>query len=173
MVDDEMSELEDFTEQLKEIRKNKGIDEKNILSNIKVGVINEKNPQTEPKKTTTPVQIPISTPNTNTIKNPPTNNNNNTEKKNNSNNNNKRDEDNFGCGLFKRGFLKRHKFLDVPTKNNSKKEKVKGKNSNEKKNNCPVDLSNIKSTPGTTTKTNILNTFSDELKQKKNLQKII
>ena len=163
--DDEMPELEDFTEQLKEIRKNKGIDEKNIPSNIKVGVINEKNPQPEPKKTTTPVQIPISTPNTNTNtnKNPPTNNNN-TEKKNNSNNN-KRDEDNFGCGLFKRGFLKRHKFSDEPTKKDTNKEKEKEKKIDEKKNNnTPVDLTHIKSTPETTTKTNIFNNFSDELK---------
>ena len=129
--DDEMPELEDFTEQLKEIRKNKGIDERNIPSSIKVGVINEKNPQPEPKKTNKPIQIPISTPNTNTINSQSTNPNNNTEKKNNSNNN-KRDEDNFGCGLFKRGFLKRHKFSDEPIKNNSNKEKEKSNDEKKK-----------------------------------------
>lgn len=35
---------------------------------------------------------------------------------------NKRDEDNFGCGLFKRGFLKRHNFSeDEPKKENKKR----------------------------------------------------
>ena len=49
--DDEMPELEDFTEQLKEIRKAKGIDEKNIPKNIKIGVIDEKkNSSKEPIK---------------------------------------------------------------------------------------------------------------------------
>ena len=40
--DDKIQELEHFTEQLKEIRKNKGIDVRNIPSNIKIEVINEK-----------------------------------------------------------------------------------------------------------------------------------
>lgn len=50
--DDEMPELEDFTEQLKEIRKAKGIDDKNIPKDIKIGVIDEKknSSKEEPKR---------------------------------------------------------------------------------------------------------------------------
>lgn len=40
--DDEMPKLEDFTEQLKEIRRAKGINGKNIPKDIKIGVIDEK-----------------------------------------------------------------------------------------------------------------------------------
>ena len=106
--DDEMPELEDFTEQLKEISKAKGIDEKNIPKDIKIGVIDEKkNTSKEPIKENK-VQIPITKTKT---EEPP--------KK--TVQDNKRDEDNFGCGLFKRGFLKRHNFSeDVPKKENKK-----------------------------------------------------
>lgn len=53
MSDDEMPELEDLSEQLNEIRKARGIDEKNIPKDIKIGVINEKN--------NNKVNIPITT----------------------------------------------------------------------------------------------------------------
>ena len=165
MSDDEMPELEDFTEQLKEIRKAKGIDEKNVPTDIKVGVINKKNNISNKNNT---VQIPIS-------KDPPTKVNQNIKEQpkttnNNSNNNsNKRDEDNFGCGLFKRGFLKRHHFTDDEPKkntnnNNNIKTKEKEKEKEKEKKNEPIDLTHIKSNPGTTTKTNILNNFNNDLK---------
>ena len=113
--DDEMPELEDFTEQLKEIRKAKGIDEKNIPKDIKIGVIDEKkNTSKEPIKENK-VQIPITKTKT---EEPP--------KK--TVQDNKRDEDNFGCGLFKRGFLKRHNFSeDVPKKKIKKRMRIKRK----------------------------------------------
>jgi hypothetical protein len=151
--DDEMPELEDFSEQLKEIRKAKGIDEKNIPKDIKIGVINEKkNSSKEPIKENK-VQIPIAK-----TEEPP--------KK--SVQDNKRDEDNFGCGLFKRGFLKRHHFSEDEPKKENKKENNKEK---EKKNE-PVDLTYIKSNPGTTTKTNILNNFNNDLKSSQESSKI-
>ena len=56
MSDDEMPELEDLSDQLNEIRKARGIDEKNISKNIKVGVINEKNQNINNNK----INIPIS-----------------------------------------------------------------------------------------------------------------
>ena len=172
--DDEMPELEDFTEQLKEIRKAKGIDEKNVPTNIKVGVIDEKNISTnDSSKKNNTVQIPIST-------NPPPSKPQQTttsQKTQNNNNNNKRDEDNFGCGLFKRGFLKRHNFSeDEPkkTNNNNKSNNFNTSNNNKEKEkkNEPVDLTHIKSNPGTTTKTNILNNFNNDLKSSQESSKI-
>jgi hypothetical protein len=155
--DDEMPELEDFTEQLKEIRKAKGIDDKNIPKDIKIGVIDEKkNSSKEEPKKENKVQIPITKTK---AEEPP--------KK--SVQDNKRDEDNFGCGLFKRGFLKRHNFSeDVPKKENKKENENKEK---EKKDE-PVDLTHIKSNPGTTTKTNILNNFNNDLKSSQESSKI-
>jgi len=171
--DDEMPELEDFTEQLKEIRKAKGIDEKNVPTELKIGVISEKNNNSNTTKNNT-VQIPISTnppQPQKTEKTPPskpqsTNNNN--------KNNNKRDEDNFGFGLFKRGFLKRHNFSeDEPKKNTNNKEKEKPKEKpKEKEKNEPIDLTYIKSNPGTTTKTNVLNDFNKDLKSSQESSKI-
>jgi len=156
--DDEMPELEDFTEQLKEIRKAKGIDEKNIPKDIKIGVIDEKkNTSKEPIKENK-VQIPITKTKT---EEPP--------KK--AVQDNKRDEDNFGCGLFKRGFLKRHNFSeDVPKKENKKENDNKEKEKEKK--NEPVDLTHIKSSPGTTTKTNIINNFNNDLKSSQESSKI-
>ena len=168
--DDEMPELEDFTEQLKEIRKAKGIDEKNVPTDIKVGVIDEKKASNQNKNNT--VQIPIST-----TKTPPQQTNTSTQKttssNSNNNNSNKRDEDNFGCGLFKRGFLKRHNFSDDEQKkktNNNNKEQEKEKEKEKK--NEPIDLTHIKSNPGTTTKTNILNNFNNDLKSNQESSKI-
>ena len=173
--DDEMPELEDFTEQLKEIRKAKGIDEKNVPKEIKIGVINDKNNNDSNKKNT--VQIPISkepppTKETTNKKSNETNNN-----KNNSSNNNKRDEDNFGCGLFKRGFLKRHNFSEEEPKktnnNNPNKSNIKKEEENKKeKKNEPIDLTHIKSNPGTTTKTNVLNNFNNDLKTNQESSKL-
>ena len=173
--DDEMPELEDFTEQLKEIRKAKGIDEKNVPKEIKIGVINDKNNNDSNKKNT--VQIPISKDpppikETTNKKSNETNNN-----KNNSSNNNKRDEDNFGCGLFKRGFLKRHNFSEEEPKktnnNNSNKSNIKKEEENKKeKKNEPIDLTHIKSNPGTTTKTNVLNNFNNDLKTNQESSKL-
>lgn len=156
--DDEMPELEDFTEQLKEIRKAKGIDEKNIPKDIKIGVIDEKkNTSKEPIKENK-VQIPITKTK---AEEPP--------KK--AVQDNKRDEDNFGCGLFKRGFLKRHNFSeDVPKKENKKENDNKEKEKEKK--NEPVDLTHIKSSPGTTTKTNIINNFNNDLKSSQESSKI-
>ena len=171
--DDEMPELEDFTEQLIEIRKAKGIDEKNVPKEIKIGVINDKNNNDSNKKNT--VQIPISkepppTKETTNKKSNETNNN-----KNNSSNNNKRDEDNFGCGLFKRGFLTRHNFSEEEPKknNNSNKSNIKKEEENKKeKKNEPIDLTHIKSNPGTTTKTNVLNNFNNDLKTNQESSKL-
>ena len=157
MSDDEMPELEDFTEQLKEIRKAKGIDQTNVPTELKIGVINEKNNNDSNNKKN--VQIPITKvpSKEETQKSNEANNN-----KNNNSNNKKRDEDNFGCGLFKRGFLKRHNFSeDEPKKTNNnnlnKPNTEKEKEKEKEKKNEPIDLTHIKSNPGTTTKTNILN----------------
>ena len=175
--DDEMPELEDFTEQLKEIRKAKGIDEKNDPTNIKVGVIDEKKNTSNQNKSNT-VQIPITTnktlpPQTQTT-NQKTNNTNTSGST--TNNSNKRDEDNFGCGLFKRGFLKRHHFSDDEpkknTNNNDNNKTTKEKEKEKEKKNEPIDLTHIKSNPGTTTKTNILNNFNNDLKSSQESSKI-
>ncbi len=172
MSDDEMPELEDFTEQLKEIRKAKGIDQTNVPTELKIGVINEKNNNDSINKKN--VQIPITKvpSKEETQKSNEANNN-----KNNNSNNKKRDEDNFGCGLFKRGFLKRHNFSeDEPKKTNNnnlnKPNTEKEKEKEKEKKNEPIDLTHIKSNPGTTTKTNILNNFNNDLKSNQEASKI-
>ena len=172
MSDDEMPELEDFTEQLKEIRKAKGIDQTNVPTELKIGVINEKNNNDSNNKKN--VQIPITKvpSKEETQKSNEANNN-----KNNNSNNKKRDEDNFGCGLFKRGFLKRHNFSeDEPKKTNNnnlnKPNTEKEKEKEKEKKNEPIDLTHIKSNPGTTTKTNILNNFNNDLKSNQEASKI-
>ena len=162
MSDDEMPELEDLSEQLNEIRKARGIDEKNIPKDIKIGVINEKN------NSNNKVNIPISTsppqPQPKPQQKPQP------EQKPKEKTDNKRDEDNFGFGLFKRGFLKRHNFSeDVPKKENKKEN---DNNKEKEKKNEPIDLTHIKSNPGTTTKTNILNNFNNDLKSSQESSKI-
>ena len=160
MSDDEMPELEDLSDQLNEIRKARGIDEKNISKNIKVGVINEKNQINN--NNNNKINIPISnTP-------PPESNNQNKkeEKKSEVKPENKKNEDNAGFSFLKRGFLKRHNFSEEENKNKNKqktetkKEEKKIPNKKEE----PVDLTHIKSNPGTTTKTNVLNNFNKDLK---------
>ena len=111
MSDDEMPELEDLSDQLNEIRKARGIDEKNISKNIKVGVINEKNQINN--NNNNKINIPISnTP-------PPESNNQNKkeEKKPEVKPENKKNEDNAGFSFLKRGFLKRHNFSEEENKN--------------------------------------------------------
>ena len=158
MSDDEMPELEDLSDQLNEIRKARGIDEKNISKNIKVGVINEKN-QINKNNNNNKINIPISnTP-------PPESNNQNKkeEKKPEVKPENKKNEDNAGFSFLKRGFLKRHNFSEEENKKQkteTKKEEKKIPNKKEE----PVDLTHIKSNPGTTTKTNVLNNFNKDLK---------
>jgi len=155
-----MPELEDLSDQLNEIRKARGIDEKNISKNIKVGVINEKNQIYNSNNNK--INIPISnTP-------PPESNNQNKkeEKKPEVKPENKKNEDNAGFSFLKRGFLKRHNFSEEENKNKNKqktetkKEEKKIPNKKEE----PVDLTHIKSNPGTTTKTNVLNNFNKDLK---------
>ena len=162
MSDDEMPELEDLSDQLNEIRKARGIDEKNISKNIKVGVINEKNQINKNNNNNNKINIPISnTP-------PPESNNQNKkeEKKSEVKPENKKNEDNAGFSFLKRGFLKRHNFSEEENKNKNKqktetkKEEKKIPNKKEE----PVDLTHIKSNPGTTTKTNVLNNFNKDLK---------
>lgn len=164
--DDEMPELEDFTEQLKEIRKAKGIDDKNVPTELKVGVIEEKKESSNQNKNNT-VQIPISTTTKATQSEQKNNNANNKT----NNNKNKRDEDNFGCGLFKRGFLKRHNFSEDEPKKNINKNNNSNEKEKENKNEL-VDLTHIKSSPGTTTKTNIMNNFNNDLKTNQETSKI-
>ena len=155
MSDDEMPELEDLSDQLNEIRKARGIDEKNISKIIKVGVINEKNQNINNNK----INIPIS----NT---PPPVEPKKEEKKPETKPENKKNEDNAGFSFLKRGFLKRHNFSEEENKNKNKiktepkKEEKKIENKKEE----PVDLTHIKSNPGTTTKTNVLNNFNKDLK---------
>ena len=113
MSDDEMPELEDLSDQLNEIRKARGIDEKNISKNIKVGVINEKNQNINNNR----INIPISnTP-------PPVEpkvENKKEEKKPETKPENKKNEDNAGFSFLKRGFLKRHNFSEEENKNKNK-----------------------------------------------------
>ena len=157
MSDDEMPELEDLSDQLNEIRKARGIDEKNISKNIKVGVINEKNQNINNNK----INIPISnTP-------PPVEpkvENKKEEKKPETKPENKKNEDNAGFSFLKRGFLKRHNFSEEENKNKIKPEPKKEEKKIENKKEEPVDLTHIKSNPGTTTKTNVLNNFNKDLK---------
>ena len=164
MSDDEMPELEDLSEQLNEIRKARGIDEKNIPKDIKIGVINEKN--------NNKVNIPITTSSSPQIEQPKPK----QEEKPKQKTDNKRDEDNFGFGLFKRGFLKRHNFSEDENKNKKEKEKPKEAKKENKveptKKEEPVDLTHIKSNPGTTTKTNVINNFNKDLKSNQDSTKI-
>ena len=170
MSDDEMPELEDLSEQLNEIRKARGIDEKNIPKDIKIGVINEKN------NSNNKVNIPISTSPPQPQPQPQPQPKPQPEQKPKEKTDNKRDEDNFGFGLFKRGFLKRHNFSeeDNKTKKEPKKEpKVNNinNNNNPPKKEEPVDLTHIKSNPGTTTKTQVLNNFNKDLKSNQDSSK--
>ena len=153
MSDDEMPELEDLSDQLNEIRKARGIDEKNISKNIKVGVINEKNQNINNNK----INIPIS----NT---PPPVEPKKAEKKPETKPENKKNEDNAGFSFLKRGFLKRHNFSEEENKNKIKPEPKIEEKKIENKKEEPVDLTHIKSNPGTTTKTNVLNNFNKDLK---------
>ena len=160
MSDDEMPELEDLSDQLNEIRKARGIDEKNISKNIKVGVINEKNQINKNNNNNNKINIPISnTP-------PPESNNQNKkeEKKSEVKPENKKNEDNAGFSFLKRGFLKRHNFSEEENKAKQKTETKKEEKKIQNKKEEPVDLTHIKSNPGTTTKTNVLNNFNKDLK---------
>ena len=164
MSDDEMPELEDLSEQLNEIRKARGIDEKNIPKDIKIGVVNEKTnnnkvniPITTSPSPQVPVQIAKQQKQEEKPKPKP---------------DNKRDEDNFGFGLFKRGFLKRHNFSEDENKNKKEKEPKKVNKEIPTKKEEPVDLTHIKSNPGTTTKTNVINNFNKDLKSTQESSKI-
>ena len=163
MSDDEMPELEDLSEQLNEIRKARGIDEKNIPKDIKIGVINEKNNNKVniPITTSSPPQVPVQVPKQQKQ-----------EEKPKPKQDNKRDEDNFGFGLFKRGFLKRHNFSEDENKNKKEKEPKKENKEIPTKKEEPVDLTHIKSNPGTTTKTNVINNFNKDLKSTQESSKI-
>ena len=164
MSDDEMPELEDLSEQLNEIRKARGIDEKNIPKDIKIGVVNEKtnnNKVNIPITTSSPPQVPVQVPKQQKQ-----------EEKPKPKQDNKRDEDNFGFGLFKRGFLKRHNFNEDENKNKKEKEPKKVNKEIPTKKEEPVDLTHIKSNPGTTTKTNVINNFNKDLKSTQESSKI-
>ena len=164
MSDDEMPELEDLSEQLNEIRKARGIDEKNIPKDIKIGVVNEKtnnNKVNIPITTSSPPQVPVQVPKQQKQ-----------EEKPKPKQDTKRDEDNFGFGLFKRGFLKRHNFSEDENKNKKEKEPKKENKEIPTKKEEPVDLTHIKSNPGTTTKTNVINNFNKDLKSTQESSKI-
>ena len=164
MSDDEMPELEDLSEQLNEIRKARGIDEKNIPKDIKIGVVNEKtnnNKVNIPITTSSPPQVPVQVPKQQKQ-----------EEKPKPKQDNKRDEDNFGFGFFKRGFLKRHNFSEDENKNKKEKEPKKENKEIPTKKEEPVDLTHIKSNPGTTTKTNVINNFNKDLKSTQESSKI-
>ena len=164
MSDDEMPELEDLSEQLNEIRKARGIDEKNIPKDIKIGVVNEKtnnNKVNIPITTSSPPQVPVQIAKQQKQ-----------EEKPKPKPDNKRDEDNFGFGLFKRGFLKRHNFSEDENKNKKEKEPKKENKEIPTKKEEPVDLTHIKSNPGTTTKTNVINNFNKDLKSTQESSKI-
>ena len=162
--DDEMPELEDLSDQLNSIRKARGIDENSIAKNIKVGVINEKNniSKEEPKQANNTVKIPISTsqPQNQQPKEKPK-----------VNNDNKKNEDNAGFSFLKRGFLKRHNFSQEEPKKEIKKQNNEGNDNDKPKKEEPVDLTHIKSNPGTTTKTEILNNFNKDLKSSQDSSK--
>ena len=164
MSDDEMPELEDLSEQLNEIRKARGIEKKNIPKDIKIGVVNEKtnnNKVNIPITTSSPPQVPVQVPKQQKQ-----------EEKPKPKQDNKRDEDNFGFGLFKRGFLKRHNFSEDENKNKKEKEPKKVNKEIPTKKEEPVDLTHIKSNPGTTTKTNVINNFNKDLKSTQESSKI-
>ena len=73
--------------------------------------------------------------------------------------------------------MKRHNFSeDEPKKTNNnnlnKPNTEKEKEKEKEKKNEPIDLTHIKSNPGTTTKTNILNNFNNDLKSNQEASKI-
>ncbi len=162
--DDDIPDLEDFSEQLGKIRKNRGETNDHIPSEIKVNVIdnNIKN------QNTNKVNIPITTIQEEKKKEEPKTENNpkNEEKK-----PKKDDDDDFGKG-FRRGFFRRQnkqqnktepKKNSPPKVNNNNTTKINNNNNNNKNN--IEDLTYIKSSPGTTTKTNTMNSFSENLKE--------
>ena len=158
--DDDIPDLEDFSEQLGKIRKNRGDNNDHIPSEIKVNVVNDNNPKNNnpnPNK----VNIPITTipedknPEPQKIEIKP----NQEEKK------PKNDDDDFGKG-FRRGFFRRQNKGTQKKEPEKKKSPPKQNQNTEKKSESQIeDLTHIKSAPGTTTKTNTMNSFTADLKE--------
>lgn len=133
--DDDVPELEDFSEELSKIRKQKGENSQNEPAEIKVNVVNE-NKKEEPKpkpKTEVPVQV-TSEP----------------QKK-------KDDLDDFGKG-FKRGFFRKQNQQQKKPQNTTQTTQI----TNEKKQ--VEDLTHIKASPGTSIKTQTVESFNKDLK---------
>ena len=146
--DDMPPELEDFSEELSKIREKKG----NLNENkeIKVNVIDNKNNNNNNNNVSIPINVVDNKKNISSNESKSNNNNN----KNNNNNNNKPKE-NF---MFKKGFFKR--MHEAESKQQKQQQQQQKPNQTQK----PEDLTYIKSTPETSSKTSTLNTFTSELK---------
>ncbi len=158
--DDDIPDLEDFSEQLGKIRKNRGDNNDHIPSEIKVNVVNDNNPKIDnsnPNK----VNIPITTipedkkTEPQKIETKPK-----SEVK-----KEKNDDDDFGKG-FRRGFFRRQNKASQKQEPEKKKSPQNQNQKPEKKSESQIeDLTHIKSSPGTTTKTNTMNSFTADLKE--------
>ena len=146
--DDMPPELEDFSEELSKIREKKG----NLNENkeIKVNVIDNKNNNNNNNNVSIPINVVDNKKNISSNESKSNNNNNNSN--NNNNNNKTTKKENF---MFKKGFFKRMHEAE------SKQQKQQ---QNQKQQQKPEDLTYIKSTPETSTKTSTLKTFTSELK---------
>ena len=147
--DDMPPELEDFSEELSKIREKKG----NLNENkeIKVNVIENKNNNNNNNNVSIPINVVDNKKNISSNESKSNNNNNNNNNSNNNNNKTTKKE-NF---MFKKGFFKRMHEAE------SKQQKQQ---QNQKQQQKPEDLTYIKSTPETSTKTSTLKTFTSELK---------
>ena len=163
--DDLPPELEDFSEELSEIRKKRG----NIQQDkeIKVNVIDSnKNDNNNNNNNNNNISIPI-----NVVENKKTeinSNNNNTNNNKTTTSESKKTEpkktDNFGGGFFKKGFFKRMHEAEEKNKKNTQKQQPQPQQQNKNQQQKPEDLTYIKSTPETSSKTSTLKNFSSDLK---------
>ena len=144
--DDLPPELEDFSEELSKIREKKG----NLNENkeIKVNVIDNKNSNNNNNNVSIPINVVDNKKNIPSTEPKPNNNNNS------NNNKNNKPKENF---MFKKGFFKR---MHEAESKQQKQQQQQKPNQTQK----PEDLTYIKSTPETSTKTSTLNTFTSELK---------
>lgn len=134
--DDDVPELEDFSEELSKIRKQKGENSQNEPAEIKVNVVNEK--KKEEPKTQQKTEIPVK------VTSEP-------QKK-------KDDLDDFGKG-FKRGFFRRQNQQQKKSQNTAQ---TTTQNTQPKKQ--VEDLTHIKASPGASIKTQTVESFNKDLK---------
>ena len=156
--DDDIPDLEDFSEQLGKIRKNRGDNNDHIPSEIKVNVVNDNNPKID-NQNPNKINVPItSIPEDKKLEPQKVENKPKPEEK-----IPKKDDDDFGKG-FRKGFFRRQNKMTQKQEPEKKKSPPKQTLNSEKKSQIE-DLTYIKSSPGTTSKTNTMNSFKADLKE--------